>query len=158
MGMARVIDDDDQPLDDERRRVAITLRIEGEILPERLQLAEMMLDVCSRRRLLDGRKKPLRALAESATIAPHRLETWLVTDITPDYSSIEKLATETKIPARAWLDAIVDSGSLPQGTVGISPGDRAVLEAIGGLDDAEKYEVARTLELLKRGREGRSHS
>lgn len=142
----------------DRRRVELTqlLRVNGEIVPTRLVFAELLLDLARRKRLLDGQRKPLRALGELAHLAPYRLDSLLTSEIWPGRRTIEKLAALNGPDEKDILSSL-GQATARDDDASLTAADQAVFEVIGEWPDEDKYELARHLRRVQAiGRANRS--
>lgn len=138
------------------------LRVSEDVAPSKQGYAELLLDLSRRRKLLDGRRKPLRVLAEAAHLSPQLLELQITTEQQVDYSTVVALATlKGPSAAQLWRSLGHDvgdanaSGDLERK---LTLADEAVLDLIGHWPDERKYALATALEqILAAGREDNSH-
>lgn len=145
-----------------REELQKLFRLTDGIVPSKQGFAELLLDATRRKKVLEGRKKPLRALADLAHVSPQLLEVLLTTERKADYYTAERLAELRTATVGEWWESlgyetgIADRKGERDRT--LSRADQAVLDLIGHWPDERKYALVTALQqVLEAGRADNSH-
>jgi len=135
---------DDRDSAAQLRELESLLRVDGEIAPSKREFAALLLDLSRRKRVIGGRKKPLRALGEIAHVAPQRLEQLVTSDVKPDYVTLDKLIALGGPSPSAWMRAIGygDNEDSDDRQRDLRPALQAVENLIGAWPDEALYNLA----------------